>query len=323
MTDGDLPQGTAGALSFEESVENISHLFEDQATPDHSGGDEGKAEGDEPEADDARLDDPVGGEDAGGSPGQAGDFATFDAKVQLDDGSVVTVAELARNNLFQRDYTRKTTELAAERETFEAQRSKVGQYAQAIAAERDFFLQVAQHFLPAPPDKSLIETEPRAYMAAKEAYEESMRLIAQLQLQQQAEFARNAEETAVRGHGYRQGEAQRLFEAMPELRKPGAYKKFWADAVETMADYGFSEAELNDASDHRLYRAMSDLIRLRRALKRAPDVRGEIEGRPKLFGGGKRQDPKTRISREKQSLAERQRRSGSLEDTIARLESLI
>jgi hypothetical protein len=110
---------------------------------------------------------------------------------------------------------------------------------------------------------------------------------------------------------------------MPELKQPGAYKKFWQDAVETMADYGFSEAELNDASDHRLYRAMSDLTRLRRALKRAPNMPGEIEGRPKLFGGGKRQDPKTRISREKQSLAERQRRSGSLEDTIARLESLI
>jgi hypothetical protein len=150
-----------------------------------------------------------------------------------------------------------------------------------------------------------------------------MRLIAELQAQQQAEFARNAEEAAARGQHHRQGEAQRLFQAMPELTKPGAYKKFWQDAVETMADYGFSEAELNEASDHRFYRAMSDLIRLRRALKRAPDMRGEVEARPKLFGGGKRQDPKTRISREKQSLAERQRRSGSLEDTIARLESLI
>jgi len=322
MTDGDLPQGTAGPLSFDESVENISHLFEDRAT-DLSGDDEGKAKGDEPEAGDARLEDPVGEEDEGGSAEQSGGFAGFDAKVRLDDGSVITVGDLARNNLFQRDYTRKTTELAAERETFEAQRSKVGQYAQAMAAERDFFLQVAQHFLPMPPDRSLIETEPRQYMAAKEAYEDSMQLIAQLQMQRQAELARHAEDVAIRSHGHRQGEAQRLFEAMPELKQPGVYKKFWQDAVETMADYGFSEAELNDAADHRLYRAMSDLIRLRRALKRAPDVPGEIEGRPRLFGGGKRQDPKTRISREKQSLAERQRRSGSLEDTIARLENLI
>jgi hypothetical protein len=163
MTEGDLPQGTA--LSFDESVENISHLFDDRGTPDPAGDDEGRAEGVEPE--DASQEDPVGEQDEDGSQRQ--EFAAFDTKVRLDDGSVITVGELARNNLFQRDYTRKTTELAAERETFEAQRSKVGQYAQAMAAERDFFLQVAGSLLPQPPDRALLETQPAAYVAAKEA----------------------------------------------------------------------------------------------------------------------------------------------------------
>jgi hypothetical protein len=328
MPDATSPQGTADAtaLSFEESVETLTNLDLDE-TPDPQEEDEGTEgnEGEGPDEADATGEDPVGEEAQDGSQEVAagGKFVSQDAKVRLQDGSVITVGELARNNLFQRDYTTKTTEHAKEVETFKAQRTKVETFAQQVLAEREFFLQAAQQLLPQPPDESLITSEPLEYMAQKAAYEKSVGLLQQLQYQHQMGLTRKQEEATGQTQEARKREAEKLFEAMPDLRKPGAYPQFWKEAVETMADYGFTEAELNEVSDHRMYKAMRDLSRLRKALKKAPKVQEQVQAKPKLIAGGKRMDPKAKISRERQSLAEQQRRSGSLEDTVKRLESLI
>jgi hypothetical protein len=321
--------GTAGEntpLSFEESVETLTNLDLDD-TPDLQEEDEGQegVEGDGPDDATAQDEDPVGeaGQDGSQEVAAGGKFVSQDAKVRLQDGTVITVGELARNNLFQRDYTTKTTELKAERETFNQQRTKVETFAQQIMQEREFFLQAAQQLLPQPPDESLISSEPLEYMAQKAAYERSLGLFQQLQYQHQTGLTRKQEETLGQTQEARKREAERLFETMPELKQPGAYKKFWGEAVETMAEYGFTEAELNDVNDHRMYKAMRDLAKYRRAAARAPKVAEQVQGKPKLISGGKRMDPKGKEVRNRQSLAEQQRRTGSLEDTVKRLESLI
>lgn len=322
--------GTAGddsALSFEQSVETLTNLDLDD-TPDLQEDEEGQegAEGDGPDDATAQDEDPVGEADPNGSQEVAagGKFVSKDAKVRLDDGTVITVGDLARNNLFQRDYTTKTTELKQERDTFEQQRSKVAEFAQTITAEREFFLQAVQQLLPQPPDESLITSEPLEYMAQKAAYERSVGLLQQLQHQHHNGLTRKQQEEQASVQKARLAEAEKMFSAMPELKQPGAYQKFWGETVVTMADYGFTEAELNEVTDHRLYRAMRDLNRLRKAVAKAPKVQEQVQGKPKLISGGKRMDPKAKDTRNRQGLAERQRREGgSIESTLARLESLI
>ena len=51
---------------------------------------------------------------------EQGRFVGLDAKVRLDDGRVVTVAELRSGSMMQADYTRKTQELAEQRRSVEA-----------------------------------------------------------------------------------------------------------------------------------------------------------------------------------------------------------
>lgn len=322
--------------TYNEQVEDLSNLLEDPATDPPEESEDSEAAKTEPET--VEDDDPLGleveAEDVGEADAEdedgseepeikGGRFAPDTAKVTLEDGTVITVAELKRNNLFQRDYTTKTTEHAKEVETFKAQRTKVETFAQQVLAEREFFLQAAQQLLPQPPDESLITSEPLEYMAQKAAYEKSVGLLQQLQYQHQMGLTRKQEEATGQTQEARKREAEKLFEAMPDLRKPGAYPQFWKEAVETMADYGFTEAELNEVSDHRMYKAMRDLSRLRKALKKAPKVQEQVQAKPKLIAGGKRMDPKGKATRDRQSLAEQQRRSGSLEDTVKRLESLI
>jgi hypothetical protein len=348
MPEATSPQGTADdtSLSFEDGVEAISNLIDDSDVDDTPNPEpkveaqnEAEAEADEPEAqsevegakDEANADEQGTGnsdEPDESEEVKGGRFAPDTAKVTLDDGTVTTIAELKRNNLFQRDYTRKTTELKAEKDTFESQRSQVGQIAQSLVAQRDFLLSAAQRFLPQPPDKTMMNPnspsyDPIGYGHAKAEYDEAMQVINQLQYQSQAEKNRMAEEQKQSFEAIRAQEAQKLFEAVPEFRDRKVYDQFWADAVETMAaEYGFTAEEMAETTDHRMYKAMRDLVKYRKALKSAPKVKQELQAKPKVMSGSRRMDPKAKTSRDAQARSEKLRKSGDIDAAIASLMDL-
>jgi len=107
-------------LSINEGVENLTSLLADPETDlptDQE--DEAIAEADDGEDPDVDVSEDVdpdeAAEDSDGPQDadiKGGGFAPDTAKVTLEDGTVISVADLKRNNLFQRDYTRKTQELA-------------------------------------------------------------------------------------------------------------------------------------------------------------------------------------------------------------------
>lgn len=329
MPESDLPQGTAAdtALTFNQGVEDISNLISDPDEPDLSGDDQGPDDQDGAEADpdaDAQQDDPdADGEDDGSQDAYSGGkFAAHNAKVRLEDGTVITVSELARNNLFQRDYTRKTTELKVEKETFDRQKAQVGEHAQAIAAQRDFLLQVAPRFLPQPPDRSMMDTDPLGYIQAKAEYDEKAQVLNQLHYAQQGEMQRRQEEQAQQLHARKTEEARKLVEVIPEFRDQKVYGQFWTDAVDTLGKFGFTPQEFEAVDDHRMYRVLHALVKYERALKPAPKVQQEVQAKPKLISGGKRMDPKSKISRERTGRAEQLRKTGTLDAGIAALMDL-
>lgn len=333
MSNSDLPKGTAddAALSLDDGADAIENLFgdpeadlseDDQAV--NEADEESDAEGDEPEAEDDDEADAEEGDDQqeeqdGPSEYASGRFAADNAKVTLDDGTVITVADLKRNNLFQRDYTRKTQELAEDRKNFQQVQQQVDQYALAIAQQRDFLAQAAQQFMPQPPDKAMREYDPLGYQAAKEDYDERVRVLSQIQAQQHHQQQWVEHERQRQDAELRQQEAARLFEAMPELKDQKVYRKFWDEAVETVADYGFSAEELDQMLDHRFYKAVRDLAKYRKAKASQPKVKQDLQNRPKLIKGGKRMDPKAKTSREAQAKSERLRRTGRFEDGVAAL----
>jgi len=328
--------GSDEALSFNDGADAISNLLADPAeTLDLSEEDQGQeeateeteTEGDEPEVEateEATEEEEPEQEDGPGY--ESGKFAADTANVRLKDGTVISVQDLKRGYLSQSSFTRGTQENAREREALTSQKSEVEQTAQTLKAQRDFLLQVSQQVLPPAPDESLLNQnsasyDPIRYMAEKADYDRRVGTLTQLQQYAQAEQARTAQEQQRQQNEVRDREAKLLLDAMPELKKPEAYSKFWTEAVDTMAEYGFSAEEMNATVDHRVYRLYRDLAAYRRARKNIPNVKQAVQSRPVLTGK-KRMDPKAKSSREHQVRSDQLRKTGSFDAGVNALMDL-
>lgn len=339
MTSSTLPdQGTAAdsALSFNDGVDAITNLFDDSdndstlAPKVEAQEDQAEDQTDQPEdgAEDeaAETDEQVDAQDDqdGHEASSGGKFVSNDAKVTLKDGTVTTVEELKRSFFSHQTFVQKTTELKRESETLTQQKSHIGQVAQSLAQQRDFLLQAAQALLPEEPDDSMLDTDPLGYWREKRTFEKRMQVINQLQYQQQAESGRLTEEQLEQEKQHLAYEAERLLEAIPEFRDAKVYQQFWSDATTTMAEvYGIKAEELAQVKNHQVYRAIRDLVKYHKLLKQAPKVKQDVLQKPKMINGGKRMDPKAKISREAQERSDQLRRTGSFDAGVRALEDLI
>jgi hypothetical protein len=327
--------GSDEALSFNDGADAILDLLPDPET-DLTKEDQGQkeapeepeAEGDEPEAEETEdATEEESEEEKDGPEGyESGKFAADTANVRLKDGSVISVQDLKRGFLSQQSFTRGSQENARERETLTSQKAEVEQYARSLQAQRDFLLQVSQQFLPQPPDDVLLDAnspsyDPLRYMALKADYDKRFGQLSQLQGATQAEQARMTQEQQRQQKETREREAKLLVETMPELKKPEVYKKFWAESVDTMSEYGFSQEEMDASIDHRLYRVFRDLAAYRRARKNVPNVKQAVQSKPVLTGK-KRMDPKAKTSREQQARGEQLRATGSFDAGVSALMDL-
>lgn len=336
MPDDNTPKGTVAddkPADFQSAVEAIDDILDDSDIPNTGEEVEGQEadeetdeiEGDEPEIDEdeADADDEVEqaddeDDDDSGLEASQGRFVSHDAKVRLPDGTVKTVAELAKSPLLQSDYTRKTQELAEERKSVEAAKADISGYAQQLRTERDFLLKMAEHFAPQEPDSKLIDEDFFAYQHAKASFDKQNQAIQQLRQMAMEDYQRQQHEAAQQQQERLNAEAARLVEAMPELRKPGAYEKFWRETVDVMSEYGFLPNELEQAVDHRFFRVFKDLMRYRKVRSSAPKVHDKIKGKP-VLKPGKRMDAKQKTTRDKRARAERATRTGSIDDAAASL----
>lgn len=324
--------GSDEPLSHDDGVNAIADILTDppetvDLQEEDQAQDQGdKGEGDKP-SDAEAADEETEAEQEDGPQGyDSGKFAADTAKVRLKDGTVISVQDLKRGFLSQQSFTRGTQENAKEREVLASRKAEVDQIAQTLKAQRDFLLNASQQFLPQPPDESMLDQsspnfDPIRYMSAKADYEKRIDVLNRLHGMSQAEQARLTQEQEKQTQEARKREAELLLEAIPEFRKPEVYKKFWADAVETMAEYGFSEQEVDQATDHRVYKMMRDLAKYRKLRNESPAVKEKVESRPVLTGK-KRMDPKEKTSREAQARGEQLRKTGDFDVGVRALMDL-
>jgi len=324
--------GNDEPLSFDDGVDALADVLKDPETDlaeEDQAQDEAEAEpeeGEEPEAEEATEADEKPEEEDGPEEVTGGKFAADTANVRLKDGTVISVQDLKRGFLSQQSFTRGTQENAKERETLASQKAEVEQYARSLQEQRNLILQVSQQFIPQPPDRSLLDRnspnfDPITYAALKAEYDDRIGVINHLHQTSTAEQEKAAKEQERQKETMRAAEVERLLKAMPDLAKPEVQKKFWAESVETMAEYGFSQEEMNDTIDHRVYRIFRDLTAYRKARNRIPAVKEAIQSRPVLTGK-KRMDPKEKTSRESQVRKEQLRKTGDFDAGVSALMDL-
>ena len=343
MSIDNLPGESAGPVddapkSEAELVSDIADLLDDDPVTDPAPKSEDQAkaaaddEGDEPEIDvtedvedEAEAEDPDGSQDA---EIKGGRFAPDSAKVTLDDGTVITVADLKRNNLFQRDYTKKTTELAAEREQITYRKSELDQLAQSLTQLAERLTVFSPKYLPQPPEPfaGTPDTDPigyMRYMQQRERYEEAVAefngiqhgtsQLTEAQWRQQEDQAQQTWAT----------EAATLVERDKFFADPKKVKTFFEDAVSIGAEaWGLSAEDIGALRTHKAFLVLRDAVRYRKALAKAPEVNKQVQAKPVVAIGGRRADPNTKVSAQKQARSERLRREGSFQAGVASLMDL-
>lgn len=326
VTTPDAGSDDGEALSMAEAVDALSSSdagsFEQPADDDDRRGESGDGIADDDDgAEDHDGEDQPDDED-GDEPGDGsgGPLAADHARVTLEDGTTVTVADLKRGHLRTGDYTRKTQDLAERRRAFEASQSEMERLQSQLAQEREFVAGLARNILPEKPQIEAYGDDLAGFMQAKAAYDERVGQLNQLTSAQQAASRRAAAAEQQAAQQHRQAEASRLLETMPELGRPDRYARFMGDAAEVMANhYGFSPDEVGEAMDHRFYPVFRDLAAYQRIKAGRGRTQKAVEGRPEIMRGGKRRGPGAERAFSRKAAKDRLNKTGSLKDGVALL----
>jgi hypothetical protein len=317
----------------DELIGDISNLLDDPATdpiedePDEAAADT-KTEDDDPLGLDADAEDEAAEvaeepDDSDDAEIKGGRFAPDSAKVKLEDGTTITIAELKRNNLYHAGFTQKTQALSEEKKAFEAERQKVTEYAQSLDQFREYATWYAEQHLPkepGPPPNAV--TDPAGYLAwsqKRDEYIANVQAFEQFKAQKVADDERKNGETEKQTQERLKRESEALFKAIPVLKDPVKGKQVWSAMVAGAQEhYGISEAELNNITDHRILLGLRDALGYRRIKAAAPKVREEVVKKPAIRDG-RRAPSNQAATREKQARSERLRNSGSFDDGVAAL----
>lgn len=284
------PSGTVDdtSLSFDEGVAAIGNLLSDDPEMDLAGSDEANGsdeksevntDEDEPEL---SLDDDELGE-AAEVEAKASELSD-DTEIVLDDGEKISLAQLKRNNLFQRDYTRKTEELAQQRKALDQEHSdRVAQATEEIRRQREFILEFAGEFIPQEPTLEMLREDPIGYMEAKATYEEQMKKLNTLAEQRQGESQQLTAKQQQDMENFAANEWGKFLETIPKLKDEKKLEAFRNDVKEVaIKDYGLAPEELKAVVDHRYMRVLHDAIAYRKLVSKSKAVPEKVAAKPRL-----------------------------------------
>lgn len=331
------PSGTVEPtpMSFDQGVDAIAGLLND--VPDDQDHIEAEVATSEPEAveavtedgeeelvlDDVELEGAAETEEA--PPAAIGD----DYEVTLEDGQKISLGELKRNNLFQRDYSRKTEELKQQRLQLQEEYEKRVSEAEAeIQQKREFILRNAQRFMPKEPDPAMMDEsseryDPIGYLHAQRQYEHDMNQFRALA--QQDHEAREAERQR-QEQTYQATVAQereKLFTALPKLKDDKVRAAFFEEAVDIGGtSYQVTPDEIKQIADHRYMRILHDAIEYRKAVAKAAAVKKEVAAKPKLVQQ-QRMAPQAVQERDRQGKFKALRETGSIDAAARAIEALL
>lgn len=258
------------------------------------------------------------------------DDASFDvlsATVEVD-GEEITVEELKRGNLRQRDYTRKTQELAETRRMMEEQAQEIererAQYAQMLPALQQ---RIEQSVEQEPDWDTLYDADPA--MAAK-AERQWRKQNEERQAQLQAVSAEQQRLQQLQQHKMQQMQAQYveqqreiLPEIIPEWRDTKVAAKEASDLRNFLITEGFSEEDVGGLTNATLVKLARKAMLYDRGQTRAKSAKQQPKKQASktLKSGSRATQP--RPKGQQQQALQRARQTGRVQDAAAAIKSLL
>lgn len=325
-TTDDAPLTLSEAVKAITATKPADDVDTDQAEADEA--QEGEAdedlpaeeEGEDEEGDGAEEEQAEEGDEDEEAESDQGRFVSDTGKVRLDDGRVVSIADLKKGTLLHADYTRKTQEVADARRAVDAQSTQNKQLQQQLAEQRDYVAKLIQSIVPEMPGPEMLAKDPQGYLEQR------------AQAEQWAEHLKYLTEQTQRDHKARQAEVEKgtkerlakewtsALDKMPELSDPKRLEAFGKDTVKYGGIYGYSPEDMSRIHhDHRQLLVFKDAIAWRKLQEKRKAEKPAPKGneRPPVMKGGTRLNPKAAKERKANAAMERLNKSGSLQDGVA------
>ena len=215
-------------------------------------------------------------------------YADRSHKVRMDDGTVLSVDDLVKGNLFQSDYTRKTTELANQRREFEDRNQRVEQLETELGQQRDLVISVLSQMLPPEPDVNLSLSDPMAYTQQRAAFDAAMRNIQTLQEQHVEAQNRRTQDDQGRQEQFRREQRDIILAHNPELADVQKWNGWMNDNVQYAQKYGFSRDEVLQTEHAGLLLMLEDATKWQKLQSQRKPARKKAEKKPPVRQGGTR-----------------------------------
>lgn len=233
--------------------------------------------------------------------------ASEDAVVELADGTTLTVRDLIAGNMRQADYTRKSQANAEYRSQVEATATRIESISTALADK-------LAEMVPPEPDPLLAHTNPSAFNAQQAQHAAAMAQVNKIIESAEAAKATVAEMTDNQRRAIVREESAKLGLMFPETLTEAGRRGFFDAAASAAKDIGFSQAELDAVTDHRLFA----LAHWAQKGMRAEKARAEAKAKAKKAPPAAPVKPGNagRPARANADAMRQLKRSGSMQDAL-------
>ncbi len=244
----------------------------------------------------------------------------------------VTLDELQAGYSRQSDYTRKTQELAGERnQLIEAMAQHQGEVQQNVALREQYVQAIGQFITQANSNlgeysridwASLKENDPIEYMTKRDEFREHQGRIQHAQrLQQKAVYDSQAEQSQMVEH-HVIGQHQLMGEIVPEWNDPEKRSALAGQIRGYGHSEGFSDEELDGLTDHRSLHVMLKAMKYDE-LNKGTVRDKKVRNKPRLVKSGSSRTKEASNKKRRATQINQLKESGSYKDAAKLLEDLL
>jgi hypothetical protein len=227
-------------------------------------------------------------------------------EIDMGDGTKIAVDELRNGYLRQADYSRKTQELANRRQALEADVAR-------LEGIQQQFIDHLTSLIPPAPDLALAARDPNGYVRQKAAFDAAIAKVQELvALGEQPKAIRSQMSEADQKERLA-AEYQMLLQKFPQAGTEHGRQKFLASVREAAVELGFSEEDINSATDHRMYAMAYWAKRGMDADKAAKLAKSKVQAAPQM--SPRKPGSGTEAGRNRDAMAKLSR-SGSIRDAL-------
>ena len=244
----------------------------------------------------------------------------------------VSLDELVKGYSRQSDYTRKTQELAGQRDEMTKLQQQWNNEISQAQAERQQYIDALGQFVQNSMGgleqfqnvdwENLRQTDPIAFVTKKEELREAQDRVRQAQEEQARVNKQQQEETAKLRQLAIQEEHAKLVAAVPEWNKTEKRGKMASELSSYALEQGFTKEELQQLIDHR---SLLVLMKAQKydALQKSDVKAKKIKNKPKVVRSGKGSTKKSDAKSKRIASMKRLKQTGKAEDAASLFEDYV